>query len=308
MVIDFPEFVEEWDGRRGHAVHHKYYYDTNRCGYFYSVRSMFESAGCEVKYYDPRTSDIPRGMFGHPVVRIHDKVVAIDIGELWDALIPDGLFDAIFKMHYHDDCCLDTWRAYYKKTPFFPLCPTICWDWDLFDSFAKDGSSYRAEGHEILWSQRTTTKRADATKNIIAGFSRLTPQQFTVDSKWREHEQYLADTRNRFVVVHVPGVRDDVLDKGQFQCFGLGVCTVSTRIRAQLPWRQEFLPGVHYVCCEDKFRNFVDIIRWCDTHRDECVAIGKRAREFFDTWCRPERQVAWIKERLADWPAEREGA
>lgn len=108
---------------------------------------------------------------------------------------------------------------------------------------------------------------------------------------WEKH-------RNCLVAVCVPGARNNMLDRGQYEQMALGVCTISPHLRTTLPYFAKPVPGVHYLRCKDDYSDLTALIEWCKQHRNECRRIGQNAHKFFLENSMPIRYWQWIEKCL----------
>ena len=116
-----------------------------------------------------------------------------------------------------------------------------------------------------------------------------------VDVDWRGNQkEFWNANKSCLVSVCVPGACNNMLDRGHYELLGLGVCTISPYIPTVLPWDKMFLPNQHYIKCRDDYKDLIEKIEWCKTHRDQCVEIGNNAKEMFDKYCTPEKYWEWI--------------
>lgn len=111
-------------------------------------------------------------------------------------------------------------------------------------------------------------------------------------------EAYWRRAVGSLVTVCVPGADNHHLDRGQHQLMGLGVCTISPQL-FMAPLGDRPIAGEHYVACRDDYADLVERIEWCREHREECRALGRRAREFFQTHSTPQAIWRYIAARLA---------
>jgi hypothetical protein len=108
---------------------------------------------------------------------------------------------------------------------------------------------------------------------------------------WKLNEKCL-------VAVHVPGARNDMLDRGQLELMGLGVCVLSPEIVTVIGRHQVLEPFKHYVPVDPNYSNICEQIEWCRNHRRDCVEIGLNARLLFDSIVPPIEYWRYVKEIL----------
>lgn len=110
---------------------------------------------------------------------------------------------------------------------------------------------------------------------------------------WKAHEDAL-------LAVCVPGATNNMIDRGQMELIGLGVCTVSPRLETVLPWYQTLQPGMHYLMCNDDYSDLVEVITWAEKNPVACQVIGDNAKRFFDQYYTPKKYWEWILENVND--------
>lgn len=108
---------------------------------------------------------------------------------------------------------------------------------------------------------------------------------------WRAHESCLA-------AVCVPGATNNMVDRGQMELMGLGVCTVSPSLNTVFPRSQLLKPGTHYIRCRDDYSDLVDVLTRLQTYPELCKRIGNNAQKFYNKHYAPTRYWTWILENL----------
>ena len=108
---------------------------------------------------------------------------------------------------------------------------------------------------------------------------------------WRMHENCLA-------AVCVPGATNHMVDRGQIELIGLGVCTVSPRLDTIFPFNQKLVPNEHYVECAGDYSDLVDILRELKQNPERCKKIGTNARKFYDEFYTPKKYWQWIYQNV----------
>jgi len=237
------------------------YYDT----YFKYVLNMFLYLGYKVTHYD-----------NHEVFRviIDDKEVFFDYAD--DSQII-GQGRPNFKFHYRGGV-----------ENMYAFSPPSFYNWEEYYSLIKT-VSYKATGYvscrQVPYA--TGRERRLLARRILGNIGRfeLLPQSF-----------YLQDIKNCLVSVCAPGHNAHILDRGQFQYMGLGVCTISPSLPEILPFNKTLMPGVHYLECKEDFSDLLDIIEWCKLNTQNCIEIGQNAQQLFQATSTPEKVVEWIKE------------
>ena len=107
---------------------------------------------------------------------------------------------------------------------------------------------------------------------------------------WKAHQHSIA--------VCVPGATNNMIDRGQMELFGLGVCTISPVLNTVLPYNQLATPGVHYIKCADDYSDLIDIINQLYNNLNFANQIGHNARELFESYFSPVSYWKWILSNL----------
>lgn len=192
-------------------------------------------------------------------------------------------------------------RSFFPHVNLDSFPPIAFFDWPRFHELSA-AIVYDASGDVILHKQifppsTSSTgidlrrRRSAVQAELVARFGAF------VDTAVDPQEEFWHKAGRCLVSVHVPGSHHHSLDRGQHQLMGLGVCTLSPEIwtatLAERPQRD-----VHYVGCRDDYSDLPERIEWCRSHRKECVAIGRRAKEFFLAHSTPEAIWRHIKRRI----------
>lgn len=196
----------------------------------------------------------------------------------------------IFKFHYY--------RDFHKDMPnVFPIGPMMIYN----EKPEKNMSNYfiiRREynytpGDIVLNKQKSygkSVERRNNVKSVLHSESTDLNGRSKQVEFWQQHENCLA-------AVCVPGAHNDMLDRGQYELMGLGVCTISPFIKTVMPWDQDLVPDKHYIRCADDYSDLKEKIEWARENKDRCQTIGDNAGAFFTNYCRPAMYVEWIETR-----------
>jgi len=194
-----------------------------------------------------------------------------------------------FKWHY--------WPVDHCNVPnIYPLTPLLQFNVDKYFK-CRDEIMYDARGEIILNAQRprlkATERRNKAQKILHDAFPGFVDTQFLAGQLnfWPRH-------KNILVAVAIPGAREDILDRGQVEEMGLGVCVISPYLSECLHYNH-LVPWIHYVPIKYDFSDLVAKVKWCKSHRDECAQIGRNAQKLFDETCLPRMYWRFIKQCLA---------
>lgn len=241
---------------------------------------------------DDRLPEIVNGVWA---VRVDNELAVIDYSDYM--IVPGQQAD---HRHWFRFQYLNSFIPHGNLSSFPPISFTDFSVWERIEP------RYRATGSQILHSQSFEflkdsptirdrslyQRRQDTRAKLQAAF----PQEL-----WTEREpqqEFWQRALDCLVSVHIPGSCQHMLDRGQHQLFGLGVCTVSPEIwTSVLGDRPE--AWTHYVPIRDDARDLVEIVNWCRQHREECARIGRQARAFFLTHCTPQAIWAYVKHRMA---------
>lgn len=173
-------------------------------------------------------------------------------------------------------------------------------DWDEYYRLA---AADPTPGERIMHVQYIRSADGPATGDKVARRNlarRLLLEHFgdAIDIETtRTLQEYFEKGMNSLASVHIPGNWRHCLDRGQQQLMGLGVCTISPEIwTVCLDQRPQ--PWQHYVPLRDDYSDLPERIRWCLGNRDECQAIGRRAKRFFQAHSTPEAIWTFVKRRL----------
>lgn len=108
---------------------------------------------------------------------------------------------------------------------------------------------------------------------------------------WRMHENCLAS-------VCVPGATNNMVDRGQIELMGLGVCTISPRLDTIFPYRKTLVPNEHYIQCAEDYSDLREIIWQLQKDPSRCKEIGDQAKKFYHDYYQPKRYWQWIWDNI----------
>jgi len=192
-----------------------------------------------------------------------------------------------FKMH--SDPLLNS------QNNIFPIGPSILYPRSIFKEYLNviNNFKFKCSNNEIKNKQKPRGQAKQRRtkiqillkknfKNIDINY-KSTPLNF-----WKEHE-------NCLVSICVPGANNNMLDRGQLELMGLGVCTISPNIPTKISWNKQVTPDVHYLRCKDDYSDLVKLIKWCMNNKKECENIGGNAKELFSSYLMPNKYWEWIE-------------
>ena len=264
MKILFPRDI----GQKYYGAHYKF------------LLNIFEFMDLDIKLCDLEPS--PSGGF---VIMIDDKRVLIDFSNFLQPVDEDKDIDIYFKYEYPID-----YRGQYKN--MYPMGKISFHDWgDYFK--LREVIKYNCNTDVVLNNQRARhgaqERRLHVRKMLQDEYSGLVDVEITGKNEfWEKINSCLAS-------VCVPGQRNDILDRGQFQYMAFGACTLSPRINIVLPYMKPLEPWKHYIKCADDYSDLIEKIEWCKEHRAQCVEIGNNAKKLFYETCIPSAIWAWME-------------
>jgi len=235
----------------------------NDTAYVPFVIELLKAAGIEVKLYRDKRKG--RGF----VMHYRDRSILIDFGDHLIVADDYSKYDAQFRFHY-------SYKRHKELKNTFPLTPISFYDWTEYFKLEKM-LKYNASGM-ILSNQRPGAAALKRRKLV---------QYRLID--W---------FGGQLVSVCVPGARNDILDRGQFQYMAFGACTISPQLDIVLPYWKELKPGVHYIACRDDYSDLLSVIEQCINDRDACIRIGTQAKKLFKDYCTPAKIVEWMNKCL----------
>lgn len=274
MKLTFPERLN--NGTRKH----RRYWDT----YYRYTLNLFLEAGCQVRY----VPEPPVGS-GRYLVHLNDAPVMIDY---WDLLDLDAGFEdypVYFKFHYS--------KAHHDQfANVFPFPPISFYDWKNYRDLAQS-ANYSSQNNNILSRQHPHGNAQESRRKVqreLGNYfgNRVKTNRIDQNAFWKEVSHGL-------VSVCVPGYRNDMLDRGQWQYMALGGCTLAPPLLNVLPPFQPLVAGEHYVSCAPDYHDLIDRIHWCETNRSKCEAIGRNAKNLFESAGKPETVFAYIQSTMA---------
>ena len=225
-------------------------------------------------------------------ITIDKKQVVFDYADHTSFEMNDDYSIPYFKFHYADDVSYDT--------NIFPLGPLIISPCDGKDLF----TTYLNLRKEVNYNPYTSKKvqcrqkpygnargrrilvREILHKNYMEHFDGRNQKQLQVDF-WYSQTSCLTS-------ICVPGQREDILDRSQWELMGLGTCTISTRLSTVLPHFEDIWPGQHYLECKPDFSDLIEKVEWIRENPKQAKEIGNYAKELFDTLYTPHKYWEWI--------------
>lgn len=251
------------------------YYDTH---YRFFIKLM-EVAGNQVGYYSSRRT-------GRGFVAMADKLrIHIDFGDHSDVALDADEYDIRFRYHFRLEDHSHMARTY-------PLTPISFYNWGQYYSLREQIRYGQDEGF-ILNNQKPG--KAAAARRGKVQYMLKDHYRARADTEITDKVEFWKKVDRCLVSVCVPGARNDILDRGQFQYWAFGACTISPRLNIVLPYWTEPKPGIHYIECAPDYSDLIDKIEACRKNRELRIEIGTAAKELFTAVCTPERVWSWMK-------------
>ena len=245
--------------------------------------NVFKEAGINVEFCPSTELDTT-----HFTIEIDNKKVLIDVSDDPKLHPKYKNYDACFKYHV-------TEHIHEGIKNLFPLGAMSFYNWDDYFVFWHT-IKYKCNNDIILNNQRVYANAKERRRKVQHLLTSVYKKD--VDFKLTDQTTYWKKANNCLVSVHVPGYRNDILDRGQFQMMAFGVCTISPKINTILPYNISLISGVDYIKCKDDYSDLIEKIEWCKTHRKECIKIGQNAKDLFQQYCTPKKIVKWIGQCL----------
>lgn len=149
---------------------------------------------------------------------------------------------------------------------------------------------------DIVMNMQKPAAAALQRRNDVRNLLRINERDLNLTNDLDQLSFWKAN-RTCLAAICVPGARNDMLDRGQYELMGLGVCTISPVIKTILPWNSDLISGEHYVSCKDDYSNLLEKIKWCRENKQECKRIGDNVKDLFDNVSVPVKYFEWIKKK-----------
>lgn len=262
-MIYFPDNT----GQRYYAVHYKFFFNLLK----------FLNLNIELYNPAPRTGN-------SFIFRVDKKRILINYGDIHSVLNDWQNFDIQFCFHYSK-------RKHGNLSKVFPLTPISFYKWARYTSLQKE-IEYTCNTDRILSNQKPGAAAIERRTRVQKTLRNRYGSEF--DNKITDQEIFWKKINDCFISVCVPGARNDILDRGQFQYMAFGACTLSPKLNIIMPYMKELESGIHYVECASDYSNLIEKIEWCKQHRTECIEIGQNAKRLFLEICIPSAIWRWM--------------
>jgi hypothetical protein len=213
---------------------------------------------------------------------IDDKPCIIDFSDSGDSIIHSE--HPVFKFHCKT-----------QAPGIYPLPPISFHDWTEYNKL-KDDISYTCNNDIILNNQLpygNARERRDYIRELLKMY-----YPDTVDAEMTEQLAYWKKINNCLCHVFVPGQNNNILDRGQIQYLAFGCCTISPKLPEFLPFNTQLEPEIHYIMCDDRYRELSKKIEWIKCNRDKAIEIGNNAKKLFEATSTPEKVIEWMNQCL----------
>jgi len=219
-----------------------------------------------------------------------EKKILIDFGDHRQIGENVGNYPINFRYHYCE-------KAHRDIPNCRPLTPISFYDWPRYTRLQNE-IEYKADRNFILNNQ-TPGKAAKQRRTKVQALLRAVYGKM-VDFEITDKTIFWRKAGTCLVSVCIPGARNDILDRGQFQYWAFGACTISPPLDIKLPFWRSAEPGIHYIACQPDYEDLIDKIEWSKRNRDECIKIGRAAKELFLQTSTPKKVWEWIDQSMEE--------
>jgi len=256
------------------------YYDSH----YLFLKNLLSSAGMTIKEYKEKRKG--RGF----IIIYGNKKILIDYGD--HHLMVKGWqeFDIQFRFHYSK-------KTHGDLSGVFPLTPISFYDWKQYTNLQKE-IEYTCNTDKILNNQKPGAAAMKRRIEVQQTLRNRYKSEF--DNKITSQAMFWKKINNFLISVCVPGARNDILDRGQFQYMAFGACTISPSLDIKLPYWRKLEAGVHYLSCKSDYSDLIDVIEYCRKNRDVCRTIGNQARQLFLDTSIPKKVWSWMEAQIND--------
>jgi len=269
MTIYFPKDT----GQKYYASHYSFLFNLLK----------FLNLDIELYNPDPRTNN-------SFIFRIDKKRILIDYGDHHFIAEDWHEFNIQFRFHY-------LIKAHGDLSGIFPLTPISFYDWNRYTNLQNE-INYTCNTDKILNNQ---IPGATARQKRVRIQQMLRDKYHAdLDTEITDKETFWKKINECLISVCVPGARNDILDRGQFQYMAFGACTISPPLDITLPFWRQPQADTHYLACSPDYSDLIDIIERCREEREKCRMIGQRAKELFLSTSTPDKKWEWINQCLRD--------
>jgi hypothetical protein len=278
MKIKFPFRDNNW--KSDDKAYHRYYPI-----HIQYILNIFQYMKFDIEFIDPRLFPIRSQVIFDCM--IDDKLIRFDFSD-FENLNEDDIktCDIYFKFHYID--------SYSKYENVFPFTPVNFHNWEEYYELEKL-IKYKAVG-KILNNQTPFGAAIERRTYVQQILTHKYGKNLSIERKTQT--EFFKSINNGLVSICVPGARNNMLDRGQCQYFGLGSCTISPRLISTLSWNKKIEPGIHYIQCNDDYSDLIEKIEWVRNNKTDAIKIGESAKLLFQKTTTPRNQILWIKHCL----------
>jgi len=267
MIIYFPKDT----GQKYYASHYRFLF------------KLLKFLNLDIELYNPEPRTDNSFIF-----RVDKKRILIDYGDNHSIANDWQDSDIRFCFHYLK-------KVHGNLSNVFPLIPISFYNWDQYLSFQKE-IIYACNADVVLSNQKPGAAAMERRIKVQQTLRNRYKSEF--DNKITDQGIFWKKINNCLISVCVPGARNDILDRGQFQYMAFGACTISPPLDITLPFGSQPQTGVHYLACSPDYSNLIDVIEHCKENRDQCRTIGRQAKELFLSTSTPEKIWKWMNQCL----------
>jgi len=246
------------------------------------LKMLLVNAGMTVDGYKEKRKG--RGF----IIIYENKKILIDYGDHHPIAGDWQDFDTQFRFHYSK-------KTHGNLSRVFPLTPISFYNWKRYANLQKE-IEYTCNTDKVLNNQRPGAAAMERRTKIQKMLKHKYDADF--DMEITDKETFWEKMNNCLVSVFVPGARNDILDRGQFQYMAFGACTISPTLDIELPYGRELKADVHYLSCKPDYSDLIYAIEYCKNNRDKCREIGKQAKQLFLDTSTPKKVWAWMEEQI----------
>jgi len=267
MIIYFPKDT----GQKYYTSHYSFLFN------------LLKFLNLDIELYNPEPRTDNSFIF-----RINKKRILIDYGDHHFITKDWHEFDVQFRFHYSE-------KIHGNLSGVFPLTPISFYNWNQYTNLQAE-IKYTCNTNKILNNQ---TPGADATERRRR-IQRILKQKYDtdLDTEITNKKTFWKKINDCLISVCVPGARNDILDRGQFQYMAFGACTISPPLDITLPFGIQPRAGMHYLACNPDYSNLIDVIEYCRENRGQYRLIGQQAKELFLSTSTPDKIWEWINQHL----------
>jgi hypothetical protein len=184
-----------------------------------------------------------------------------------------------------------------NKRRIYPFPHASVYDWRAFRD-AQASVRYRAEGFVIASHGLSCSPEARARRQGLMNMVQSLYGKRALVHRASSQSQFWSWVSGALVAVLLPGSADNLPTRAVHQYLGLGCCVISPRLMNIMPFYKEWVPGVHYLMCNQDLSDVPALIQWCEQNPEKAIQIGMNAKGVFDDFLTPRATVKWMAQCL----------